>query len=101
MIDAPTDLLTFDDLRSYVHRTLCEKENLLGELFKMDETPLVKRGRRCGLQFLLRGPRNVRLGAIWAADHNQIYFYDARGERYLKVKLKNRLIGNEPGKEVA
>lgn len=90
--EAHSDLLTLDDLRRFVHRTLCEKENLLGDLFRMDETQLIKRGRSCGLQFLLRGPRNVRLGAIWASDHNQIYFYDARGERYMKVKLKNRLL---------
>jgi hypothetical protein len=30
----------------------------------------------------------VRLGAIWAADRNILYFYDARGERYLKLELK-------------
>jgi len=92
MVEAPPELLTYDDLRAYIHRTLCDKENLLGELFEMDETQLVKRGRPCGLQFLLRGPRNVRLGAIWASDHNLIYFYDARGERYLKVKLTRRLV---------
>jgi hypothetical protein len=33
----------------------------------------------------------VRLGAIWAADHNLIYFYDANGTRFLKVQLKQRL----------
>ena len=92
MVEAPPELLTHEDLRQYIHRTLCDKENLLGELFTMDETQLIKRGRPCGLQFLLRGPRNVRLGAIWASDHNLIYFYDARGERYLKVKLKQRIV---------
>ena len=34
----------------------------------------------------------MRLGAIWAADHNVIYFYDARGERYLKIKLNRRIV---------
>jgi hypothetical protein len=92
MVEAPAELLTYDDLRAYIHRTLCDKENLLLELFQMDEAQLVRRGRLCGLQFLLRGPRNVRLGAIWALDHNLIYFYDARGERYLKVKVTRRLV---------
>ena len=45
----------------------------------------------CGLQFQLYGPRSIRLGAIWAADHNVIYFYAANGERYLKLPLKHRI----------
>jgi len=45
----------------------------------------------CGLQFCLRGPRNVRLAAIWVADQNVVYLYDARGTRYAKLRLKNRL----------
>jgi hypothetical protein len=43
------------------------------------------------MQFSLRGPRSVRLGAIWAADQNMLYFYDARGQRYLKLRLKQRI----------
>ena len=44
----------------------------------------------------LRKLRDVRLGAIWAADHNLVYFYDARGERYLKIKLARRLMDDDP-----
>lgn len=91
MCKAVDDLRTLDDLRAFVHRTLCEKENLLADQFTMVESQLVRRGRPCGLQFSLSGPRSVRLGAIWASDHNLIYFYDARGVRYSKVRLKNRL----------
>lgn len=47
--------------------------------------------RLCGVQFLLKGPRQIRLGAIWTADLNRVYFYDTRGERYLKVDLPHRL----------
>jgi hypothetical protein len=82
---------TLDDLRAYVHHVLCSKENLLPDQFRMSEMQLVRRGRACGLQFSLHGPRSVRLGAIWAADHNVIYFYDAKGERYLKERVKHRL----------
>lgn len=46
----------------------------------MTEMVLVSRGRRCGLQFSLQGPRAVRLGAIWAAEKNEVNLYDARGE---------------------
>ncbi len=49
------------------------------------EMQLKRRGRGCGLQFSIHGPRSIRLGAIWAADHNMIFFYDARGVRYRKT----------------
>lgn len=82
---------SLDDLRSYVHKILCEKENLLPEQFSMTEMQLSRGGRECGLQFSLVGPRSVRLGAIWASDQNVLYFYDARGERYRKIQLEQRI----------
>ncbi|MFQ5731562.1 MAG: hypothetical protein ACE5KM_06380 [Planctomycetaceae bacterium] len=85
---------TMDDLRGYIHRRLCEKENLLADQFSMTEMQLRRRSRVCGLQFSLRGPRNLRLWAIWAADHNSIYLYDAQGHRYEKLRLKHRLRGS-------
>ena len=94
-IEAPGDLRTLPDLRTWIHRTLCEKENLLADQFGMKEMQLRSRGRECGIQFLLHGPRSVRLGAIWTADHNTIYFYDASGQRYLKVKLRHRLLAEK------
>jgi hypothetical protein len=33
----------------------------------------------------------VRLAAIWVADKNMVYLYDARGTRYAKLRLSNRL----------
>lgn len=95
------DLRTLDDLRTFIHKTLCQKENLLEEQFTMTEMQLMRRGRECGLQFSLHGPRSVRLGAIWASDHNVVYFYDARGERYLKLKLANRLMDGEESQPAA
>jgi hypothetical protein len=86
------ELCTLDDLRAFVHQTLCGKEGLLADQFPLSEMTLTRRNRFCGLQFSLHGPRDVRLGAIWASDHNVIYFYDARGERYLKIKLSRRLV---------
>lgn len=93
MIDAPQDISTVDELRAYIHRTLCAKENLLADQFNLLETELIRRGRSCGLQFLLKGPRNVRLGAVWAAEHNVVYFYDACGQRYMKSRLRQRIHG--------
>jgi len=84
------ELRTLDELRRYIHKTLCEKENLLAEQFSMTELQLTRHSELCGLQFCLRGPRSVRLAAIWAADQNVIYLYDAKGARYSKVRLKMR-----------
>ncbi len=57
----------------------------------MTEVRLDRQNEPCGLQFSLRGPRNVCLGAIWAADRNVVYLYDARGTRYAKLPLRNGL----------
>lgn len=91
MRESTEDLRTLDELRAFVHRTLCEKENLLADQFHMSEMQLLKRGRRCGLQFLLQGPRSVRLGAVWACEQNAIFLYDAQGVRYQKVRLRTRV----------
>ena len=87
------DIQSVDELRNFIHHELCAKENLVPEQFRMTEMALRKKNRDCGLQFSLQGPRSVRLGAIWAADSNVIYLYDARGERYAKVRLPNRILG--------
>jgi hypothetical protein len=92
MIDSLDAVRTLQDLRSYVHHVLCRKENLVAEQFTMREMQLVRRGRMCGLQFSIYGPRCVRLGAVWASDHNQLYFYDAQGNRFGKECLRQRLL---------
>ncbi len=87
----PDAIVNIDDLRIFIHTALCAKENLPEEQFPMTQMTLIKRRRYCGLQFSLQGPRSVRLGAIWAADQNIIYLYDARGERYQKIRLPRRV----------
>ena len=94
MCDLISQIRTLEDLRAWIHRTLCQKENLLADQFRTTEMQLMRRGRVCGTQFLLRGPRSVRLGAIWASDVNTVYFYNARGQRYLKVRLRSRIIAS-------
>lgn len=95
MHDSVDHVHTLEDLREYIHRTLCEKENLLAEQFTMTEMQLTRGSRTCGMQFSIHGPRSVRLGAIWASDHNLVYFYDAGGARYAKVRLRNRVRSSE------
>jgi hypothetical protein len=91
MPDEVVQVLNHQSLRSHVHTTLCRRENLLTEQYELQVIPLIQQSSACGLQFLLRGPRSVRLGAVWAAEPNVLYFYDARGERFLKQKLASRL----------
>jgi hypothetical protein len=85
------DVHTLDELRQFIHQTLCEKENLLVHQFRMTEARLTCGNGPCGLQFCLHGPRNVRLVAIWVANQNVVYLYDANGARYAKLRLTNRL----------
>jgi hypothetical protein len=78
---------SIEGLRTFIHATLCARENLLADQFSMREIPLLVCGSPCGLQFTIKGPRSVRLSAVWASDANMIYFYDAQGERFLKVRV--------------
>ena len=82
---------TFDDLRAYIHASLCVQENLLADQFRTQVCELRQGGAPCGLQFHLQGPRSVKLSAIWTSQQNVVYFYDARGERYGKIRLPHRL----------
>lgn len=82
---------TLDDLRRFVHALLCQKENLLPDQFRTSEAALIRQNEPCGLQFCLRGPRSVRLAAVWAADPNVVYLYDAKGTRYSKLRLPHRI----------
>lgn len=91
MLERTHALGSLDDLRAYVHATLCEKENLLAEQFGLREAELMMRGKPCGLEFTVKGPRSIRLGAIWSSSQSIINFYDTQGERYLKVKLAQPL----------
>ncbi len=91
MPDTPDHITTVEELRDFVHASLCEQENLLANQFQTRVFELNKQGSSCGLQFHLQGPRSVKLSAIWASQQNVVYFYDAKGERYGKVRLPNRL----------
>jgi hypothetical protein len=89
--EALHSIRSLDELRTFVHKTLCGRENILEDQFGLTETALIRNGGDCGLHFCLQGPRSVRLEAIWVADRNTLYFYDARGMRFLKIQLLERL----------
>jgi len=53
----------------------------------LSQSLITRRGRVCGLFFLVRGPRSVKLYAVWAGDENRILFYDSTGIRYAETRL--------------
>lgn len=87
MLVSHRNLNSLAELRGFVHSTLCERESLLAEQYRMREEVLMSRDTPCAVQFTIRGPRSIKLGAIWAMDQGVIYFYDTKGERYLRVTL--------------
>ena len=76
-----------EDLRQYVHRTICEHNELEVNAFEVTERILVRNGTPCGIFFCLHGPRSVRLTAIWDADRNSILFYGSAGQRLETTRL--------------
>lgn len=94
-MDAPVQISSLEELRRHVRQVLCKHENLIEDQFTLQESVLRRRGRICGRQFVLFGPRAVRLGAVWAADRNDLYFYDARGERFRKERLAGKMADSQ------
>lgn len=81
------ELSGLEDLRIFVHETLCDYEQLVTDAFPMTERILIRGERPCGIFFCLHGPRSVKITAIWETDRNMILFYGSRGERFRKVQL--------------
>jgi hypothetical protein len=83
----PLQINDLSDLRTYVHSTLCQQNQLEPGAFDVTERILVRGQRPCGIFFCLHGPRSVKLTAIWETDRNTILFYGSAGERVLKTQL--------------
>ena len=83
------DLQHLDDLRQYVHQTICHQNELEFNVFQITERMLTRGGTPCGILFCLHGPRSVKLTAIWETDRNTILFYGSTGERRLNVSRSN------------
>jgi hypothetical protein len=81
------EIQDLDDLRNFVHCTLCEQNHLEKGAFDITERILVRGRRPCGIFFCLHGPRSVKLTAIWETQRNTILFYGSSGERILKTQL--------------
>ena len=89
-----SDLSSLEDLRSFVQRTICDREQLLLGAFELHEKLLVRQGEPCGLHFTLNGPRAVQFSAIWDADRHTILFYDCNGDRFHQSDLAASALGN-------
>jgi hypothetical protein len=76
-----------NDLRGYVHQTICDQNELQPGAFQVTERILVRGHRPCGIFFCLHGPRSVKLTAIWETDRNTVLFYNSTGERTRKTQL--------------
>jgi len=81
------EIQDLDDLRRFVHTTLCEQNQLEKGAFEVTERILVRGRQPCGIFFCLHGPRSVKLTAIWETERNTILFYGSSGERTGKTHL--------------
>jgi len=86
---SPGEIRTLDQLKVFIHLMLCRRENLLEHHFPMSEVELKRNGQCCGFQFVLHGPRSVKLAAVWARPSNEVLLYDATGRRFSRVRLPN------------
>lgn len=80
-------LPTFDELRQFIHHTLCEYDRLEPTQTPLYAAEIRKSGRLCGWLFYVQGPRALRTSAIWAGDEERILFYGSTGNRYYEVRL--------------
>jgi hypothetical protein len=79
---------TIDDLRQYIHTTICHRERLKTDCFPLTEQTLRQAGIKCGILFCLHGPRQVMLTAVWDARRQTVFFYSSSGERFQTTRLR-------------
>ena len=84
-----TDIDNLPDIRTYVSRTLCQRNDFEEGVFQVTEKILTKCGKLCGMFFCLHGPRSAKLTAVWETENNSIIFYGSTGEKFQKTMLPN------------
>ena len=85
------EIENLSQLRQFVSRTLCQKNDFEEGVFQVTEKILTKCGKLCGVFFCLHGPRSVKLTAVWDTANNSILFYGSTGERFKKIFIPNGL----------
>jgi hypothetical protein len=81
------DIQNLNDLKDYVHKTICDQNELELGVFPFAERILARGGKPCGIFFCLYGPRSVKFTAIWETERNTVLFYGSSGERIMKTQL--------------
>jgi hypothetical protein len=83
-------------VRAYIIDQLFQRNHLLHNAFPVTERILTRFGVPCGVLFCLHGPRSVRYTAVYDLSREQIFFYDAQGQREQSERLPLVLAGNSP-----
>jgi hypothetical protein len=86
-MDSVVALPTLDDLQRHVLERLCGHDQLDVTQTALQRSIILRRGRPCGLFFLVRGPRLVTNSAVWSGEENRIIFYDSAGLRFGETRL--------------
>lgn len=81
------DITNLENLREFVNRTLCHKNQLLIGAFPVTEHKLLRGDKPCGIFFCLHGPRAVKFTAVWESERNTLLFYGSTGERFQRTQL--------------
>lgn len=84
-------LETHTQVRDHVNQVLCELEDLEPNHFPLSERILERAGCPCGMLFVLHGPRQLQVSAIWEWERNAVWFYNAVGQRCQKTQLQEGL----------
>lgn len=93
----PTDSQAHDNhqaIRDHINHVLCELENLEPNHFELSERVLQRSGVPCAVLFVLHGPRQLQVSAVWEWDRGVVWFYNAVGKRCRKTQIEdNTVIG--------
>jgi hypothetical protein len=84
---AVASLPTLEELRRYILETLCEHDRLDVSQTSLLEEILLRSDKPCGMLFEVRGPRMLKIYAVWAGEENRILFYDSAGLRFGETRL--------------
>ena len=76
-------------VRTHVNEVLCELEDLEPDHFPLSERTLERNGQACAAMFVLHGPRQLQVTAVWEWERGVIWFYNAIGERCAKTQLQS------------
>jgi hypothetical protein len=86
---------SLEELAKFIWISLAKPDRL--DLDQVDRRIApVRRGEALtSWEFLLEGPRRLRMVALWLVDTQQILFYDSTGKRFRETRLMNSPHGSD------